>query len=58
MSYPIAYRFWYFANDNGGQSRRAVQDKAPDYPGLARLPIMLAVMRNDIDRDDFIDELP
>jgi hypothetical protein len=32
MSYEFAYRFWYFASDNGGRSRRVVQIQAPDYP--------------------------
>ena len=54
MSYELAYRFWFFANDNGGQARRAVQRRPPDYPGLARLQVMLAVLRGDIDPDDFL----
>ena len=43
MSYELAWRFWFFANDNGGRMRRAVQRRPPDYPGLTRLQLMLAV---------------
>ena len=53
MSYELAYRFWFFANDNGGRSRRVVQHKPPDYPGVAHLEITLALLRGDIDLDDF-----
>jgi hypothetical protein len=42
MSYELAWRFWFFANDNGGRMRRAVQRRPPDYPGLTRLQLMLA----------------
>ena len=54
MSYELAWRFWFFANDNGGHARRAVQHRPPDYPGIMRLQLMLAVFRGDIDPGEFI----
>jgi hypothetical protein len=56
MSYELAWRFWFFANDNGGRMRRAVQRRPPDYPGLTRLQLMLAVLRGDVDPGEFIDD--
>ena len=56
MSYSLAWRFWYFANDNGHRPRRWKQDKPPDYPpALHRLEITLAVLRgeNSLDDDEF-----
>jgi hypothetical protein len=55
MSFEFAWRFCSFANDNGGHPRRAVQYRPPDYPGLLRLEVMLAVARGDIDPADFLD---
>jgi hypothetical protein len=56
MSYELAGRFWSFANDKDGRARRAVQHRPPDYTGMMRLQLMLAVLRGDIDPGDFIDD--
>jgi hypothetical protein len=45
MSYELAWRFWSFASDKDGRARRAVQHRPPDYPGIIRLQLMLAVLR-------------
>jgi hypothetical protein len=54
MSYEPAWRFWFFANDNDGHARRAVQYRPPGYPGIMRLQLMPPVFRGDVDPADFI----
>jgi hypothetical protein len=49
----LTYRFWYAANDNGHRSHQWKQAKAPDYPGITRLEMLLAVLRREIDFNDF-----
>ena len=55
MSYELTWRFWFFASDNGERARRAVQHRPPDYPGVMRFQLILAVLRGDIDPGEFID---
>ena len=56
MSYELAWRFWFFASHNRERARRAVQHRPPDYPGVMRLQLILAVLRGDVDTGEFIDD--